>query len=1129
MPVRPLINKGVVELEALYEQWAASPKDLRLLAQELDARTVPRAKNLHRKVVARLEQLRVDSAANPGTLPRTEQSPPPTSGSRPRYATPTHQERDARGNGDQEPSPPVSFTLVQPPPVANRPSPYKPELLTDLRLKISKEDSQVKIFRVALAALILEMKQRRLGQQSFLLERGMAVAREISGNSYEFAFTEQATLFEGAKVEIVVGGRVVSGSLTAINEAKGSVVITLQDNFGERIDSCILRIDATALLQALHDRLEKIEKGEVSTFRANFAERVLTNQHAAKSTDSRSRPPQASELNDRQRAFVEVALANDISWLWGPPGTGKTQTLAVLTRALFDAGRRVLICSNTNQAVDQLLLGLCKQAKAANHSALQEGKIIRLGRIEANGELERGFSDFVTVDGIVARKSKALAERKAAVETELTRLNQQVAFAEEILRLFLQVDKADAAAKQAEASLTSSQAETQRVRAEHERVKTVYTGFQTEAANLRSSGSFRRVFLRSEQAVQSDMDSARRSAERSQALLEQTERSVTSNRAHVLERREAVAKVNQAVSGHERSRMAKFVEEADRRRQPLRDELSRISEELDSIREAVLRDARIVGATITRTYLRPTEFAAFDAVIIDEASMILLPMVFYAAGLATERVIITGDFRQLPPILQTEQREIDRRLGRNIFEHAKIDKSVERGALPPTLVMLSEQYRMHEAFGKIVSSVFYARKLVASKQNPALRSEQLPALPPPLAQRITLIDTSRAWPFTTRDPRNSRFNLLHALAIRNLVLHLKDTGHLKTGALGVCTPYSAQAKLIKAILDTHGMKDEVRTSTAHGFQGAEREIMVWDLVDSVGERNAGIFQQAESIDDTGAKLQNVALSRAKDAVIVLANLTYLEARLPGHAVLRTLLSEMQRTGKIVDVRDILALRPVFDDLRRFDSVPGLSADALKNGLFDGRDFTTVIRRDMEQAKHSIAIFSGFITEQRVAQMGDLLRQRIHAGVKVRCVTRPPDRNGNIAPEQGRAALKSLEAIGAIVDLRADIHEKAVLIDNRITWFGSLNPLSHTSQTTELMGRVEDPGFTLQVAAQLSARRRSAEEVKQSGGTDAENPRCPCGGWSILRRSKHGRFFAAEDGCGWTQDVDRPRTNQAKAR
>ena len=43
-----------------------------------------------------------------------------------------------------------------------------------------------------------------------------------------------------------------------------------------------------------------------------------------------------------------------------------------------------------------------------------------------------------------------------------------------------------------------------------------------------------------------------------------------------------------------------------------------------------------------------------------------------------------------------------------------------------------------------------------------------------LTNRLTTIDTSRIWPFTTRNTFNSRLNLMQALAVRNLVLHLKE-------------------------------------------------------------------------------------------------------------------------------------------------------------------------------------------------------------------------------------------------------------------------------------------------------------------------------------------------------------------
>ena len=59
----------------------------------------------------------------------------------------------------------------------------------------------------------------------------------------------------------------------------------------------------------------------------------------------------------------------------------------------------------------------------------------------------------------------------------------------------------------------------------------------------------------------------------------------------------------------------------------------------------------------------------------------------------------------------------------------------------------------------------------------------------------------------------------------------------------------------------------------------------------------------------------VALSRAKETVVVIANLTFLEQKPPANAKLRTVLYDFQLAGRILDVREVLALRPVFDDLK----------------------------------------------------------------------------------------------------------------------------------------------------------------------------------------------------------------------
>ncbi len=155
-----------------------------------------------------------------------------------------------------------------------------------------------------------------------IIEDGELVSTEGSGYSYQFEFAEDANLFEGAQIELGIGGRTVSGNLTAI--LQGRIVITLSEDYGPKIGACILRIDNTALIQALHDRLQKIENGEVTTFRADFAAMVIKNEGDA-------RPPAPLPNRDwgkkrpteEQERFIRLAFANEISWLWGATGNRK--------------------------------------------------------------------------------------------------------------------------------------------------------------------------------------------------------------------------------------------------------------------------------------------------------------------------------------------------------------------------------------------------------------------------------------------------------------------------------------------------------------------------------------------------------------------------------------------------------------------------------------------------------------------------------------------------------------------------------------------------------------------------------------------------------------------------------------
>lgn len=80
-----------------------------------------------------------------------------------------------------------------------------------------------------------------------------------------------------------------------------------------------------------------------------------------------------SQLNASQCDAITHALgANDLAIIHGPPGTGKTTTVAELIRQAVSKGRRVLACAPSNTGVDNLLeklVGLRIDAIRIGHPA----------------------------------------------------------------------------------------------------------------------------------------------------------------------------------------------------------------------------------------------------------------------------------------------------------------------------------------------------------------------------------------------------------------------------------------------------------------------------------------------------------------------------------------------------------------------------------------------------------------------------------------------------------------------------------------------------------------------------------------------------------------------------------------
>lgn len=379
---RRYFQKSIEDLEAIFGSNLNDRGILARLSSELKHRKSIRAQQLKDRTEERLQEL--DHQAEPGISPGTgakahEGEPRPKDSSQARHprdevaaggcrridreadeGNQANQSRpNADGAGDDEPPDdrrqPETLTRIARPGVAGKPNAYVPRLKSDLTIDLPAGTTRARRYVQALAALISEMRKAGKGNQRYALENGKLIDAQNGQPIYAFPFPDRADLFEDTSVEIEADGRRRSGQLVSL--AGGKLLIALDEHLGPVIHRCVLLIDNTALIEMLKERLYLADQGKIDVSLA-LANSVV---------DQHVEPPLAQPvpvvgvegLNPDQRRSLETMLKRAVSYLWGPPGTGKTQTLSAAVKTLFEAEKRILICSNTNQAVDQLLLAGC--------------------------------------------------------------------------------------------------------------------------------------------------------------------------------------------------------------------------------------------------------------------------------------------------------------------------------------------------------------------------------------------------------------------------------------------------------------------------------------------------------------------------------------------------------------------------------------------------------------------------------------------------------------------------------------------------------------------------------------------------------------------------------------------------
>lgn len=274
----------------------------------------------------------------------------------------------------------------------------------------------------------------------------------------------------------------------------------------------------------------------------------------------------------------------------------------------------------------------------------------------------------------------------------------------------------------------------------------------------------------------------------------------------------------------------------------LETKIARVLEKIRQKEIQFVKDAFVVGTTLAKAAsdasIHETEF---DVVILDEASMAYVPQAAFAATLG-KRVIICGDFKQLPPIAQSRDSLVTKWLKEDVFHRAGVVDWVENGELHPHLFLLKEQRRMHPEISAFTNQYVY-QSLVGDHES-VLKSRNTIVEQAPFPQSAAvLLDTSYTGAHCiTERTSHSRLNLWQLFMLFQLI-HESYLGGARS--IGYVTPYRAQANLMELLLeDLYGREREtadIIAATVHRFQGSEQDVMIFDTVDSFPQDRAGML------------------------------------------------------------------------------------------------------------------------------------------------------------------------------------------------------------------------------------------------------------------------------------------------
>lgn len=639
----------------------------------------------------------------------------------------------------------------------------------------------------------------------------------------------------------------VKGDILEIQLAKGA-------NPKDFADKGKISIDQSAVLSAISRQrraLKAVLHNELPN--TDLAE-ILFQPERASSSPSAKPVQYGSELDPSKREAVKKALgAKDLFLLQGPPGTGKTTFISELVYQIVkeNPDSKILISSQSNVAVDHALNKI--------QSLLPNAQIIRIGHKDKLSLGSERWTIEEQIDSWLERiKSSCINysdEDRRRIESSFNDLQKYQKILDEIAGLELNLD----------------------------RIRAMKIDIENKLRRLQGWGStilrIRRQIFRDDNHG-SQMDERER-FENQNELKKQADQL----KAKEIQLKNKLEQLKRTIRAHHSADLHSLRQHLDQQQNHIlkQYEISRKIEQIqqewfsrletdDKLKEIIVRRANIVGATCLGIAGLPSAYqVVFDWVIVDEAGRATPPELLVPLTMG-KKVVLVGDHKQLPPLVDQEILELD------LKDHDILVKELETSLFEKLMTRISaeckdtlkEQYRMHPAIGNLISQVFYGGKL-RSKPSPEERFHGISRWK----------NRGVVWISTAGHPERfeqvvqagaSHYTFLNRLEARLIfetliMMEQEYAVHQVRKEVGIITGYQAQKAELRKLFETDykGCFQwlNIEINTVDAFQGRETDLIFYSVVRSNKQGKIGFLSDARRL--------NVALSRARELLVIVGD------------------------------------------------------------------------------------------------------------------------------------------------------------------------------------------------------------------------------------------------------------------